>query len=160
MRLTIHAAGRLKAGPEQELCERYLDRLRKAGPAVGIEFSGVSEVAESRLPNPEGRKREEARLLEAALPAKAVLVLLDERGKPLSTRQFADKLSHYRGQGARDMVIAIGGPDGLDPELAAKAALVVAFGAMTWPHQLIRVLLAEQLYRVVTLLSGHPYHRD
>lgn len=160
MRLTIHATGRLKAGPEQELCERYLGRLRKAGPAVGLDFAGVIEAVESRQPAPGARKRDEARQLEAALPAKAVLVLLDERGKALATRQFAEVLSNYRDQGARDLIIAIGGPDGHDPEMTARADLLVAFGAMTWPHQLVRVLLAEQLYRIATLLSGHPYHRD
>ena len=159
MRIGLFAVGRLKAGPEKDLAARYLDRFAKAGPAIGIELSRVMEVAESRASNAETRKREEAAMLEKALPEGAILVLLDERGKALDSENFATLIGQYRDNGKRDMLIAIGGADGLDPALHDRADVVICLGKMTWPHQLVRILIAEQLYRIVTILSGHPYHR-
>lgn len=159
MRITLFAVGRLKAGPEKDLASRYLDRFAKAGPAVGLELAKLVEVQESRASNADTRKREEASALEKALPEGAILVLLDERGKALDSQAFSDAIGRYRDNGKRDMMLAIGGADGLDPELRSKADLVVNLGTMTWPHQLVRILIAEQLYRAVTILSGHPYHR-
>ncbi len=159
MRVGLFAVGRLKAGPEKELAARYFDRFSKAGPPVGLEFSRISEVNESRASSAEARKRDEAQMLDKALPDAAVLVLLDERGKSLGSEEFANLLGQYRDQGKRDLVIAIGGADGLDPELRSRADATISFGKMTWPHQLVRILIAEQLYRAVTILSGHPYHR-
>jgi 23S rRNA (pseudouridine1915-N3)-methyltransferase len=159
MRISLFAVGRLKTGPEKELAERYLDRFAKAGPAVGLELAKINEINESRAGNPETRKREEASALEKMLEGGAVLILLDERGKALDSPGFAALLGGIRDQGKRDLVIAIGGPDGLEPELASKAAHMLSFGKLTWPHQLVRVMLGEQLYRAVTILSGHPYHR-
>ena len=159
MRISLFAVGRLKSGPEKELVERYFDRFAKAGPAVGLELARVTEINESRSSNAETRKREEAAALEKMLGDGTVLILLDERGKALDSPAFADLLGSIRDAGKRDLVIAIGGPDGLDPELAAKAGHMLCFGKMTWPHQLVRVMLGEQLYRAVTILSGHPYHR-
>lgn len=159
MRLSLFAVGRLKAGPEKDLVARYLDRLAKAGPATGLEFARVVEVSESRAGNAETRKREEAALLEKALPENAMLILLDERGKALDSEAFASQIGAWRDQGKRDLMIAIGGADGLDPTLHARADAVLNLGRMTWPHQIVRILIAEQLYRAVTILSGHPYHR-
>lgn len=159
MRVGLFAVGRLKAGPEKDLAARYLDRFAKTGPAIGLEFSRVAEVAESRASNGETRKREEAALLEKALPDGAVLLLLDERGKALDSEAFASLIGHYRDQGKRDMLVAIGGADGLDPALYQRADATICLGKLTWPHQLVRILIAEQLYRAVTILSGHPYHR-
>ncbi|MBB4351372.1 23S rRNA (pseudouridine(1915)-N(3))-methyltransferase RlmH [Aliirhizobium cellulosilyticum] len=159
MRITLFAVGRLKAGPEKDLASRYLDRFAKAGPAVGLELAKLVEVQESRASNADTRKREEAGVLEKALPEGAILVLLDERGKTLDSQAFSDAVGRYRDNGKRDMMLAIGGADGLDPELRARADLVLNLGTMTWPHQLVRILIAEQLYRAVTILSGHPYHR-
>ncbi len=159
MRLSLFAVGRLKAGPEKELVARYLDRLTKAGPATGLEFARVIEVAESRASNAETRKREEAAMLEKALPDGALLMLLDERGKALDSEAFAGQIGTWRDQGKRDLMIAIGGADGLDPALHARADAILNLGRMTWPHQIVRILIAEQLYRAVTILSGHPYHR-
>ncbi|WP_024587083.1 23S rRNA (pseudouridine(1915)-N(3))-methyltransferase RlmH [Aliihoeflea sp. 2WW] len=158
MRLSIHAVGRMKAGPERDLVARYLDRLAKAGPAVGMEFSGVTEIAESQARSAEQRMREEADRLESAL-GDAALVLLDERGKNMTSPAFSDYLSRHIDGGRKTMIVAIGGADGHDPALRAKADLLLSFGALTWPHQLVRVLLAEQLYRASTILSNHPYHR-
>jgi 23S rRNA (pseudouridine1915-N3)-methyltransferase len=159
MRITLFAVGRLKAGPEKDLASRYLDRFAKAGPAVGLELAKLVEIQESRASNPETRKREEASALEKALPEGAALILLDERGKSLDSQAFSDAIGRYRDNGKRDMMLAIGGADGLDPDLRSRADLVVNLGTMTWPHQLVRILISEQLYRAVTILSGHPYHR-
>ncbi|PTM96103.1 23S rRNA (pseudouridine(1915)-N(3))-methyltransferase RlmH [Mycoplana dimorpha] len=159
MRVGLFAVGRLKAGPEKELAARYLDRFAKSGPAVGLELGKLVEVVESRASNPETRKREEAALLDKSLPADTVLVLLDERGKALGSEDFAELIGRWRDGGKRDVTIAIGGADGLDPALHARADAVLNLGKMTWPHQLVRILIAEQLYRATTILSGHPYHR-
>jgi 23S rRNA (pseudouridine1915-N3)-methyltransferase len=159
MRISLFAVGRLKAGPEKDLASRYLDRFAKAGPAIGLEFARLTEVPESKASNAETRKREEAAALDKALPDGALLVLLDERGKSLDSGGFADAIGRFRDGGKRDLMIAIGGADGLDPALHPKAAAILNLGSMTWPHQLVRILIAEQLYRCVTILSGHPYHR-
>ena len=159
MRIGLFAVGRLKAGPEKDLAARYLERLAKAGPAIGIEFSRTVEVAESRASNSQTRKREEAAMLDKALTEGSVLILLDERGKALDSEAFAALIGQYRDQGKRDLMVAIGGADGLDPDLYQKADAVLCLGKLTWPHQLVRILIAEQLYRAVTILSGHPYHR-
>jgi len=149
----------MKAGPERELADRYLDRLAKSGPAIGLEFAGVHEIPESRARTASERKREEARKLLELL-GDGALILLDERGKNLPSREIGARLASFRDAGTRQLVIAVGGPDGFEDELKPKADLSVSFGAQTWPHQLVRVMLAEQLYRAVTILSGHPYHRD
>ena len=159
MRVGLFAIGRLKAGPEKDLAARYLDRFAKAGPAIGLELSRIAEVPESRGSSSDTRKREEAALLEKSLPDASLLILLDERGKALDSEGFASLIGSFRDSGKRDLTIAIGGADGLDPALHVKADAVICLGKMTWPHQLVRILIAEQLYRAVTILSGHPYHR-
>ena len=160
MKLIIHAVGRLKAGPERELAERYFDRLEKSGPAVGLEFSGVTEIAESRAQTATERRREEGQRLQMQLQPDTALVLLDERGKNLPSEELAGRVGLLRDNGRKAMLVAIGGADGHDASLRDQAELVVSFGALTWPHQLVRVMLAEQLYRVTTILAGHPYHRS
>ncbi len=159
MRISLFAVGRLKTGPEKELVARYLDRLAKTGPATGLELARVVEVNESRATSADTRKREEAAQLEKALPEGALLILLDERGKALDSEGFARLIGDWRDNGKRDLMVAIGGADGLDPALHARADAVLNLGRMTWPHQIVRILIAEQLYRAVTILSGHPYHR-
>ena len=158
MRVGIFAVGRMKAGPERELVARYLDRFSKAGPPLGLEFSAVTEIAESRAASAAQRKQEEGRALLAAAQGSA-LILLDETGKNLPSEDFASRLASIRDGGARAALFAIGGADGHDPELRSQAALVLSFGAATWPHQMVRIMLAEQLYRAATILGGHPYHR-
>lgn len=159
MRIRLFAVGRLKSGPEKDLASRYLDRFSKAGPAVGLEFSRLIEVPESRASNADTRKKEEAAILQKSLPEGGLLVLLDERGKSMDSESFAQMIGRFNDSGKRDMLIAIGGADGLDPELQSRADAVVNLGIMTWPHQLVRILIAEQLYRAVTIIAGHPYHR-
>lgn len=159
MRVGVFAVGRMKSGPEKELADRYLDRFAKAGRSLGLEFSGVAETAESRAASPDLRRREEAERLAERLAPGGLLVLLDERGDNMDSERFAAWLGSVRDRGAPQAVLALGGPDGHDAALREKAALVLAFGVMTWPHQLARIMLAEQLYRAATILSGHPYHR-
>lgn len=159
MKVAIHAVGRMKAGPEKELADRYLDRFSKSGGPLGLDFSGVTEIAESRAQSVDERRREEADRLRAQMASGTALVLLDERGKNLSSQQFADKIAALRDGGQRGLMIAIGGPDGHDEVLRSEAKLLISFGAATWPHQMVRIMLGEQLYRAATILSGHPYHR-
>jgi 23S rRNA (pseudouridine1915-N3)-methyltransferase len=159
VRLTIAAVGRMKTGPERDLSERYLDRLKKSGGALGLDYAGTKEWPESRAQTAPERKREEAALFRAALPDRSVLVCFDETGRSLSSEAFAAEISGRLENGARDMVFCIGGPDGFDESLRDEAALVLSFGRMTFPHQIARILLAEQLYRAATILAGHPYHR-
>ena len=152
MRILIAAVGRAKQGPERALWEHYAARL--SWPVT------LKEVEEKRrLSSPELKKRE-ADLLLGAVPDGAVLVALDERGKALSSAAFAEKLGVWRDEGIRDLAFVIGGADGLDETVRARADMKLSFGAMTWPHMLVRGLLAEQVFRAQCILSGHPYHRD
>jgi 23S rRNA (pseudouridine1915-N3)-methyltransferase len=161
MKLTLFAVGRMKSGPESQLVSRYLDRLAKAGKPLGLDYDGVTEIAESRAALADLRKTEESEKCAALLRGPSTrLVALDERGKSISSRSFAETIGEWRDVGTARIVFAIGGPDGHDEALRARADLAVAFGKQTWPHQIARVMLAEQLYRTVTILSGHPYHRD
>lgn len=160
MKVSVHAVGRMKAGPEKELADRYFERFSKSGPAIGLEFGGTCEIAESRAKSAAGRRRDEAEKLSAQLSAGAALFLLDERGKNMSSEDFSTRIATLRDEGRRAVVIAIGGPDGHDASLREAAELVLSFGAQTWPHQMVRIMLGEQLYRTVTILSGHPYHRS
>jgi 23S rRNA (pseudouridine1915-N3)-methyltransferase len=159
VKVTVVAVGRLKAGPERELLDRYRDRASRAGRQLGLTFDS-REIPESNARSVDSRKDEEAALILAAVPHGSILIALDERGKPLDSRGFADRLAAWRDAGTKDLAVVIGGADGLGPAVLGKADLRLAFGAMTWPHQIVRILLAEQLYRAVTILSGHPYHRD
>ncbi len=159
MRLLIAAVGRLKAGPERELLARYLERASAAGKALALSPLDVIEVPESSAQTAAKRKTDEAKALLAAVPDKAKLVALDERGKSISSEDFAKKLALFRDDGVSCVALLIGGADGLDETLRKKANLTLAFGSATFPHQIVRILLAEQIYRAVTILSGHPYHR-
>lgn len=158
MRLGVHAVGRMKTGPERDLADRYFGRFAKTGPGIGLEFDGVAEIAESRARSAAERCREEASALRSH-SADAALFLLDERGANPSSEALANRIAALRDGGRKRLVLAIGGPDGHDASSREAADLVLSFGAQTWPHQLVRVMLAEQLYRAATILSGHPYHR-
>lgn len=158
MKISVFAVGRMKAGPEKELADRYFERLARSGPALGMEFTGLVEIPESRASGAVERKREEGDRLRQHATGGA-LILLDERGKNLPSEDFASRIAVMRDAGVRSLVVAIGGPDGHDPAMRESADLVLSFGAQTWPHQMVRIMLGEQLYRAVTILSGHPYHR-
>lgn len=160
MRLVIAAVGRLKAGPERELVARYVERTGQIGRGVGLDPPDIVELDESRARRPEDRKREEAIALTAALDRRYAVFALDERGKAMSSETFAAEIGRRRDEGAAGLAFVIGGADGLAADFAAAAVARVAFGAMTWPHQIVRLMLAEQLYRAATILAGHPYHRS
>lgn len=158
LRLLLSAIGRAKAGPERDLVARYISRAAAAGRGIGFSSIAVRETDESRARRAEDRKLEEAEALRAIIGA-APFIACDESGRNVSSGDFAAALALQRDSGVAALTLVIGGPDGLDAGLRAEARLVMAFGAMTWPHQLARVLAAEQIYRAITILSGHPYHR-
>jgi 23S rRNA (pseudouridine1915-N3)-methyltransferase len=158
VKLVICAIGRLKAGPERTLIDRYGERAVPLARSLGFGGVDVVELSESRARRDDDRKREEAAAIRARLSA-GPLIAFDERGKALTSEAFANQLAQWRDSGAGDISCVIGGPDGLDPALRAEAALTLSFGAMTLPHQIVRLLVAEQLYRAMTILAGHPYHR-
>lgn len=153
------AAGRLKPGPEKSLAEDYLTRAAGLGRKCGIAKIAVTEFNESQASSPAARMTEEGRLFTGALPPKCFTVVLDERGKALASDAFAELLRRHLDGGTGDMAFLIGGPDGHAPEIREGAGLLMSFGPMTWPHRLVRVMLFEQLYRAVTIIAGHPYHR-
>jgi 23S rRNA (pseudouridine1915-N3)-methyltransferase len=159
MRVIIAAVGRLKAGPERDLAERYLKRAAQVGRSVGWTGLEVVEIRESRADNVERRMLEESIAIANIIPDRAVIVLMDERGESMPSAAFAGRLQGWRTEGKPAVVFVIGGADGLAPALKDKSQLTMAFGEATWPHQLVRIMLLEQLYRAVTILSGHPYHR-
>ena len=159
LRLLLIGVGRLKAGPERELFERYFKRLADLARTTGVGGVDLREIEEGRARRPEDRRAEEARLILAALPKGGRLALLDERGAALSSSQWADEIGKARDNATPAYALAIGGPDGLDPSLRSQAQSILSFGAMTWPHQLVRVMATEQLYRSLAILAGHPYHR-
>jgi 23S rRNA (pseudouridine1915-N3)-methyltransferase len=159
MRLTIGAIGRLKAGPERELVARYVERTGQIGRGLGLAAPEIVELDESRARRPEDRRRDEAAALTAALGDRHMIYALDAGGASPSSEAFAAEVGRLRDEGAGGIAFVIGGADGLAPEFLSAAARRIAFGAMTWPHQIVRILLAEQLYRAATILAGHPYHR-
>ncbi|MDP8917251.1 MAG: 23S rRNA (pseudouridine(1915)-N(3))-methyltransferase RlmH [Pseudomonadota bacterium] len=155
MRIGVVAVGRLGRAPEAALAQDYLKRATAAGRALGLGPFDLAEV-ESRRP---GKAFEGAALLAAAAPD-AHRIALDERGRPSTSRAFAERLGGLRDCGVRRVEFLIGGADGLPDEVRESAAELLAFGPQTWPHALVRLMLAEQLYRAVTILAGSPYHRD
>jgi 23S rRNA (pseudouridine1915-N3)-methyltransferase len=159
MRLVVAAIGRLKDGPERELAERYRKRAEQTGRRIGFRDTEVVEIRESRAQEVSKRMTEESIALANIIPERAITILLDERGESLDSATLANRLAKWRDDGRPATVFIIGGDDGLAPTLREKAAVKLAFGAATWPHQLIRVMLLEQIYRAVSILSGHPYHR-
>jgi 23S rRNA (pseudouridine1915-N3)-methyltransferase len=154
LRIALVAVGRLGRGPEAELAKTYVERATTAGRALGLGPVEVVEV-EARKPG----KASEAEALRAQL-ADSHVIACDEHGKARTSRDFAQEIARLRDSGVRRLALVIGGADGLDPALLAAAQSTLAFGPQTWPHALARVMLAEQLYRAVTILAGSPYHRD
>lgn len=151
MKIDIIAVGRARAGPERTLFDSYIGRMRWP-----VELREVEE--KRRLPEPELKQRE-AELLLAAIPDDAVIVALDETGRDLSSEALADRLRVWRDDGSAHCAFVIGGANGLAEEIRSRAGLVMAFGRQTWPHMLVRAMLAEQIYRAQQILAGHPYHR-
>ncbi len=158
--MIVAAVGRLKHGPERDLAERYRDRAAKAGRAVGLRGVDIVEVAESRAKDAGRRMIEESIAIAQLIPEGAARIVLDERGDSLGSASFTATFQNWRDGGRSAAVFVIGGADGVAPSLRGGADLHLAFGAATWPHQFVRIMLLEQIYRAVTILSGHPYHRE
>jgi 23S rRNA (pseudouridine1915-N3)-methyltransferase len=159
MRLTVVAVGRLKQGPERDLAERYLKRASEAGRSLGFRPIEAFEIRESPARDAGKRIMEESIALAAAIPEGAVVVVLDPAGRNLGSGELAAQLQRWQQNDRRAAALLIGGPDGLADSLRDRAELRLAFGAATWPHQLVRIMLLEQVYRSMTILAGHPYHR-
>jgi len=149
----------MKRGPERDLMARYLERASASGKPLALTGFEVVELPESRQSASSARKAEEARALRDSLPA-GIVVALDERGRSIDSDAFAGQLGRWRDDGRPAASFVIGGADGLDADFVGSADLVLSFSPLTWPHQLVRIMLAEQLYRATTILSGHPYHRE
>jgi 23S rRNA (pseudouridine1915-N3)-methyltransferase len=160
MRILIAAVGRLKQGPEHELAASYRKRAETVGRGFGWREIEVVEVRESRARDTERRRTEESIAIANVIPERAIVAILDERGENLDSAKFAALLRQWRAEDRPAICFIIGGADGLAASLRARAKLNFAFGAATWPHQLVRVMLLEQLYRAGTILAGHPYHRS
>jgi len=159
MRIVLLSVGKLKPGPERDLAEDYLARAKGGAREIGLSGPEMRELAVSRSPSTHERRVEEAKSVLAACPPGARLALLDERGQMVGSEEFAADIGRARDGGAPAYVVAIGGPDGFDQTCRERAGLVMAFGRVTWPHQLMRAMAAEQIYRATTILRGHPYHR-
>lgn len=159
MRILIAAVGRLKQGPERDLAAAYRKRAEAVGRAFGLREIEIVEIRESRAQDAERRRVEESIAIANVIPERAVAVILDERGDNLDSMALASLLQKWRADDLPTVCFIIGGADGLASSLRERAKLKLAFGATTWPHQLVRIMLMEQLYRAGTILAGHPYHR-
>lgn len=159
MRISILAVGQDKAAPETTLCDEYLRRVQRQGRAIGVTAIRTENFAESRRNKNTGRKSQEAERLMAAVQTGSRIIVLSERGKQQTSEDFAAFLRRSLDDGTSEASFLIGGPDGHDRALEDRADLLLSLGKMTWPHRLARVMLAEQIYRAVTILTNHPYHR-
>ncbi len=154
MKITLLTVGRLGRAPEAALARDYAERATASGRALGLGPVDINEV--------EGRKGGKASEAEALAPhlTGAHVIACDEHGRAFTSRAFAGRIKRLRDDGVRRLMLVIGGADGLDPQILAAANETLAFGVQTWPHALARAMLAEQVYRAVTILAGSPYHRD
>jgi 23S rRNA (pseudouridine1915-N3)-methyltransferase len=159
MKLGVAAIGLLKSGPEKELAADYELRITGLGRTAGLTGFAVQDWAESRAATADLRKAEEAKRLWSAVPAEGLAIVLDERGKAPSSADFAKILQQQAEAGTKQLHFLIGGPDGHASETRDKAFKTLSFGPMTFPHRLLRVMLLEQIYRAVTIIVNHPYHR-
>ncbi|MCP5036502.1 MAG: 23S rRNA (pseudouridine(1915)-N(3))-methyltransferase RlmH [Rhodobacteraceae bacterium] len=156
MRVHLCAVGRMRGGPERSLLDDYLTRFDRTGRGLGLGPVSEHEVADRKG----GGMASEAEGLSRVVPKGALLCVLDERGKVLTSPDFANLLRRWRDEGRGDVAFVIGGADGISPELRARADYKLSFGKMVWPHMLVRVMLGEQLYRAASILAGSPYHRE
>jgi len=159
MRLLVLAVGHARGTSEGALADDYVGRAKAFGKRLGFSSVAIEEVAVSKLRETKSRIAEEGARLAARIPPGAHAIFLDARGKGMTSENFAEMLAAMRDAGARDLVFLIGGPDGLDPGPTVKSSRSLAFGPQTWPHLIVRAMLSEQIYRALTILGGHPYHR-
>lgn len=153
MRLSILAVGQMRGADEAALYDTYAKRIAQSGRNIGLDGLHLTEIKEQSGAN----ERLSAHL--AGRP-NALVIALDETGKEISSRQLADKIGHWRDEGHSEIICVLGAADGLNEALRQHADFCLSLGKLTWPHLLARALLAEQLYRTISILSGHPYHRD
>jgi 23S rRNA (pseudouridine1915-N3)-methyltransferase len=159
MRLLIFAVGVARGSDEASLTEEYCNRAGAMGKRLGFSSVGIEEVQVSKKRDAALRMEEEGKRLVGRIPPQAHIILLDAKGKGMTSEDFAEMLGVMRDAGARDLAFVIGGPDGLDLGRKVKPGRSLAFGPQTWPHLLVRAMLSEQVYRAITILAGHPYHR-
>jgi 23S rRNA (pseudouridine1915-N3)-methyltransferase len=159
MRVIIAAVGRLKQGPERELAAAYRKRAEAIGRNFGLRDFEIVEIRESRAQDAERRRTEESIAIANIIPERAIVAILDERGENIDSAGFAGLLRNWREEDRPAVCFVIGGADGLAQSLRERAKVRLAFGTLTWPHQLVRIMMLEQLYRAGTILAGHPYHR-
>lgn len=159
MRITVLAVGRAKRSPEAEMVGDFRTRFSGLARPLGFRAFDLVEIEPARASSSASAKAQEAERLRAALPGAARVVALDEHGKALGSVAFSDRLARWRDDGVQDCAFLIGGADGLDPGLLKAADMTLAFGPATWPHMMVRAMLAEQIYRAATILANHPYHR-
>jgi 23S rRNA (pseudouridine1915-N3)-methyltransferase len=159
VKLVLAAVGRLKAGPERELFDRYSKRAAALSGSAGLAGVTFREIEEAKARDLDERRAAEAKALAEIAGKGAWVCALVERGTALTSAGWAQEIAQARDSGVGNYAVVIGGPDGLDPEFRRAARSRIAFGALTWPHQIVRVLAAEQIYRCLTILTGHPYHR-
>jgi 23S rRNA (pseudouridine1915-N3)-methyltransferase len=152
MKITILAVGRARAGAARDLYDDYVKRMRWSVTLREVDLKKPAGAGQT--------KAREAELLLEALPPHARVIALDERGKQISSAEFATAIGDWRDGGDGEIVVIIGGADGLDERVRARADLVISLGRVTWPHMLVRGMIAEQLYRAQQILAGHPYHRE
>lgn len=158
MRIVIAAVGRARGAPEDAIAADYLKRAQGLGKKLGFQTVELTVIETSRAASAPARMAEEAERLNASIPKGARIIALDEQGRAMSSEDFARHLAKLRDDGS-DLAFVIGGPDGLAASFRNAAHERLGFGAQTWPHMLVRAMLAEQLYRACAILSGHPYHR-
>jgi 23S rRNA (pseudouridine1915-N3)-methyltransferase len=159
MRVIVAAVGRLKQGAERELSAAYRKRAEAVGRSAGLRQVEIIEIRESRARDPERRRTEESIAIANVLPEGAVIIVFDQAGENIDSPGLAALLQKCRQDNRAAMCFIIGGADGITQSLRGRAKHVLAFGSATWPHQLVRIMLLEQLYRAGTILAGHPYHR-
>ncbi len=155
MKIVLRASGLMKSGPERDLVDDYLFRAQHLGRGLGI-----PDISESAIDTRSAKSRsaETRALLDDYAGAR--LVILDERGKNLTSRQMAEQITAWRDNAESTIVFAIGGADGFEPSDLPSGAVKWSFGSQVWPHKLVRVMLAEQIYRILSIMAGTPYHRD
>lgn len=158
MRLSVIAVGRLKDGPERDLCERYRERAVALGRSLSLIGPDIVELPECKARRADERKRDEA----ASILGKhggGLLIAFDERGRSIGSEDFSSRIAAARDGGTAAASFVIGGADGLADDIREKADLILGFGKLTMPHQIVRALALEQIYRAMTIIAGHPYHR-
>lgn len=158
MRLSVIAVGRLKDGPERDLCERYRERAVALGRSLSLIGPDIVELPECKARRADERKRDEA----ASILGKhggGLLIAFDERGRSIDSEDFSSRIAAARDGGTAAASFVIGGADGLADDIREKADLILGFGKLTMPHQIVRALALEQIYRAMTIIAGHPYHR-